>query len=638
MPWPFQSEDDQSTPQAYLGAQPTQSSGYDQGGMVLPPPAEQSPGALEKWATMLMLLGGAMQGQNMLPVMLQMDRNRMQNTRLTRQWQLQQQLSQAMADDSLPPEQKRAKLTSLLSQLNPAAAVQYQLGKEPTQEYEKVFGQNPQNPQEWGWRRGIVGTSQDRYQYIPFNPIEQKMFGAMLGGGQQEPTMLAGEPQPGMLPGSQSPSSAPAASVEYMPEPSLDAKGQMSYKFQPVRNDISTYESGNKRIQTMTNPYSGQMRQQELGPSADTEAMKRAAEYVQNRLNVAPDDQRFKPALGAYLAAERAEPGTREQLLKGIEQQYGVPGGVSTMGAAMQGADTRMTQQAGAKAQAEERAKAGALSEKGIQGMVDYTMATGTIPPMGFAGPIRDRFFRALQDRIGPEGWPAFASRVMTLPALKRSMGQLEAQRGTMEAWMRTADKNLQLIDGIVDAVEKSDIPALNKLLIPYKMQVQGKADVAGLQAAIRVGVNETARVLSSATGAGMVTDSQRQEQESLLNVNQTPAQIRSVIGVLRREMNNRQTSYNEQRQSIQDTIQSTVGGRATPTSGQQLAPTPAGSQRPSASGGFSSQEAQAAASVKSALQSGMITPQKAVKRLKDAGFSDAEAAALVGKFRGAGR
>jgi hypothetical protein len=153
---------------------------------------------------------------------------------------------------------------------------------------------------------------------------------------------------------------------------------------------------------------------------------------------------------------------------------------------------------------------------------------------------------------------------------MQTSLSALERQRGLIEAFMRTNDKNLALAEKISDSVTRSDVPALNRLLLPFRLQVSGAEDVAALNAAIRIAVNETARVLTSATGAGVLSDTARQELEELLNKEMTPTMVKRVIGVFRQDMINRQTSYDDQRAQIQETIRTANPG----TTGAVISPT----------------------------------------------------------------
>lgn len=196
------------------------------------------------------------------------------------------------------------------------------------------------------------------------------------------------------------------------------------------------------------------------------------------------------------------------------------------------------------------------LTEDAIDRHADRYNATGELPKnLGRSGVTQAAILNRAAEKMATLGDDATAQKIRNdaYQGLAAELKNLQKVRGPVEAFSRTADKNLTLAEGLSDAVERSDIPMLNKLLMPFGQQVRGRDDIAGLNAAIQVAINETARTLNSATAGGVVSDSARHEIEAIMNSKMNPAQIRRVSSILRQDMKNRFDSYDEQENAIME-------------------------------------------------------------------------------------
>jgi hypothetical protein len=89
-----------------------------------------------------------------------------------------------------------------------------------------------------------------------------------------------------------------------------------------------------------------------------------------------------------------------------------------------------------------------------------------------------------------------------------------------------------------------------------------GTDQQAALEAARVTASKEVAKVLSSAKGSGVLSDSQAKEVDDILAGNLSLSAMKSVVSTLKQDMANRHESYQQQ---IQD-IQQRLGGRGNQT------------------------------------------------------------------------
>jgi hypothetical protein len=209
------------------------------------------------------------------------------------------------------------------------------------------------------------------------------------------------------------------------------------------------------------------------------------------------------------------------------------------------------------------------LSEDALKGLAQRFDITGEIPGMGMGKSATEARTKVLNQ------WAADLNRTGTsvgdqaakqaaYKASKNELSKLQSQRGTVMAFARTAEKNLDLALKLSEKVDRTGSPVINRWLLAGKRSVAGDPDVSAFDAALRTGINEYAKVTSSATGGGVTSDSARKEVESMLNASQTKEQIKSVMeNVLRKDLKNRETGYDEQIRFIMDALKG--GGSSKP-------------------------------------------------------------------------
>lgn len=205
----------------------------------------------------------------------------------------------------------------------------------------------------------------------------------------------------------------------------------------------------------------------------------------------------------------------------------------------------------------------GGLSQSALEREARAVAAGAPMPSLGWgktAAALRIQIANRaaeIQDQAGDSAG-AYAMRRATYAGSKAELTKLLSQRGPLMAFAATADKNLAVAESLSERVDRSGSPVLNRWFLAGR-RATGDPDVAAFDTAVRVAINEFAKVTSSATGGGVTSDTARKEVETMLNAAQTPKQFKAVVKTLRQEMENRKQGYEEQIQVIQQGLGGTA-------------------------------------------------------------------------------
>lgn len=157
------------------------------------------------------------------------------------------------------------------------------------------------------------------------------------------------------------------------------------------------------------------------------------------------------------------------------------------------------------------------------------------------------------------------ASNKATFQADTNSLKQVQKQFDTMNAFEGTALKNLDLY-----AQTAAKIPDLGAKFanVPLRMITGGMIgtdNMAALNAARQPASSEVAKVLSSATGSGVLSDTQKKEAQDVVDGNLPFSATMKVVETLKKDMANRHESY----QNDIDTIRGRLGAKPQTQGGQ---------------------------------------------------------------------
>lgn len=131
--------------------------------------------------------------------------------------------------------------------------------------------------------------------------------------------------------------------------------------------------------------------------------------------------------------------------------------------------------------------------------------------------------------------------------ANKNALSQLQAQFSKVEAFSNTALKNMDQV-----LLVGKDIPDLGARFanVPVRSisaKMIGTKNMARFNAAMLTARTEAARVLNSATGAGVLTNEQKQEVNEIIAGNLPYPAMEAAINQLKTDMGNRTTSYQQE-------------------------------------------------------------------------------------------
>jgi len=200
------------------------------------------------------------------------------------------------------------------------------------------------------------------------------------------------------------------------------------------------------------------------------------------------------------------------------------------------------------------------FTPEAIEALADRFIMTGELPGMGMgkaATIARTKVLNRYAEKMAESGKTSGDQVIQQAGyrAGRTALAQLESQKAKILAFASTADKNLGIVEELSVKVGRTGIPVINKWLVMGKKSIAGDPDVSRLDAAMRTAINEYAKVTSSATGGGVTSDQARKEIEDMLNSAQTTDQVKAVVSLLRQEMQNRKLGYDEQVQSLRETL-----------------------------------------------------------------------------------
>ena len=138
---------------------------------------------------------------------------------------------------------------------------------------------------------------------------------------------------------------------------------------------------------------------------------------------------------------------------------------------------------------------------------------------------------------------------------------KVKQQRGQISTFEKTAEKNLDIMRGLSNKVDRSGTPVINRWILAGKKGIKGDPDVAAFEAAMTTFAGEYAKIMTSATGSGVTSNEAREEIHRIINTAMTQGQISEVSDILHREMGNRISSFDEQIKTTEDRI----GGKKAP-------------------------------------------------------------------------
>jgi hypothetical protein len=212
----------------------------------------------------------------------------------------------------------------------------------------------------------------------------------------------------------------------------------------------------------------------------------------------------------------------------------------------------------------EQSAGASDFSPQALELAAKTYLTTGQLPPMGMGKAatqarekIMDMAARMLKEQEGGE-IPAggLAGAQAGFRANQAELSKLQTLRGQIGSFEKTATQNLQRALDLSGKVDRTGAPVFNRYLLKAQGRYMGDPDVTNFEAAVRVAINEVAKVTSGSTGGAVTSDTARREVEDTLNTAHTQEQFKQIIEkVLIPDMKSRIKGFDEQITSAQERI-----------------------------------------------------------------------------------
>lgn len=213
----------------------------------------------------------------------------------------------------------------------------------------------------------------------------------------------------------------------------------------------------------------------------------------------------------------------------------------------------RATEAAAAAAHAQAAGDVTDLTPAGLDAAALNYAKTGTLPPLGMG----DKTTRKKIINRAAEMMPGLdvASAKADFEANKGSLTGLQKQRDAIGAFESTALKNLDVFLEAAKKIPDTGSPLFNRPLRSLNEKLFGDADLAAYNTARRTVIPEFAKILANPGLSGQLSDSARKEVEDVVSGNATLKQTIAAVTVLKRDTENRRTSYDDQIAGIKQRI-----------------------------------------------------------------------------------
>lgn len=196
-------------------------------------------------------------------------------------------------------------------------------------------------------------------------------------------------------------------------------------------------------------------------------------------------------------------------------------------------------------------------------------------------GKVGQQLIAAVKDRI-----PQMAAEKDISP--EEAVGNKAALAGDTKAYadrakfvaasnqfVRNIDKQIGLVTDLMEGGAINGIPAINRWLQAGRKAVLGDPAVTKLDIAIRGLAREHQRIVTGVTSNAQLHVSAQETADQLLNISQTPDQIRGALAVMREEAGNALTAGEEELAEQKKKLVAPLKGRATTTTTSAPSATP---------------------------------------------------------------
>src|SRR5215469_10633107 len=202
------------------------------------------------------------------------------------------------------------------------------------------------------------------------------------------------------------------------------------------------------------------------------------------------------------------------------------------------------------------------LSNTALDMQAEKYFQTGQLPPIGrgTAGAVQNR--KIINRAVELHAGESLAEGSAEYAANKKSLEHLQTQFDSVSAFEQTARKNLDQVVATGAKVPELGAKFLNTPVRAISADVLGTPEMAQFRTALLTAQTEAARVLNSATAAGVLSDEARRDAQKVLNGDLPYKSMVASINQLKTDFGNRHVSYAQQIADIKGRI---GGGAAAP-------------------------------------------------------------------------
>jgi hypothetical protein len=210
------------------------------------------------------------------------------------------------------------------------------------------------------------------------------------------------------------------------------------------------------------------------------------------------------------------------------------------------------------------RANGGGTSEEGIDLAATQYYQTGKMPAVGNNPTLRAQILQRAAQIAKDSGDTnkEVVLRGQANQANASALTTLTKNKTAVSAYERTAQANGDLALKLSDETDRTGMPVVNRWINAGRKEVEGDPSIAKFNAANESFVNEYAKVISGGMGNTPVSDSARQHAHEMLSTAMTKEQYKQVIAVLKQEMSNRMSGFDQEELSLRTNL---IGGKDGP-------------------------------------------------------------------------
>ncbi|MHB8815841.1 MAG: hypothetical protein ACYDAE_21625 [Steroidobacteraceae bacterium] len=210
----------------------------------------------------------------------------------------------------------------------------------------------------------------------------------------------------------------------------------------------------------------------------------------------------------------------------------------------------------------------GGLTDDAKRLAAEQYLATGQLPAM-----YRDQKGRAaimdLAAQIQKERGGDVADVPGARAGFKADASSLQQRQRFVDAgnqFIKNMVKQADLVDSLMTKGTASGVPVINKWIQAGRKGLTGDPDVTALDTAIRGLAREHQRIVTGVTSNAQLHVAAQQTADELLNIAQTPKQMRAAIKVMREEAKNAVDAGNAEVAEIRTRMRGSTGAAAPST------------------------------------------------------------------------